>query len=715
MNGVSGAADPPERFVMLQQLLGTALDRLGAGAYAVDADGGIIAVNAQAEVLLGRGADELLGRDAHDCLHRRQDGMTMPRSQCPMMEAFMADQVRQEEKGFFARGDGSLLTASWLVAPLRITSDERGALVVFHEYSQAGAPLPVSTLRAGLLSELERLALLAETTTRLTATLDVGEALDRLVQLIVPMLADWVVIDLLTENGQVQRTLVSHGDDRGITRRHDLQGALLSVPETSPLPLSRALRGAGSTLATPQTYQGPPDSDVAVEQRRLFEATGMHSALIAPVRGLREVLGALTLGRSDQAEPFTTAEIPLLEDITRRAGLALDNARLYQRQRKVAETMQRHLLPQLPRVPGLDMTARYLPAPHASQVGGDWYDVFHLSDRALALVIGDVAGHDLDAAAGMAQVRNILRAYAWSRREPLSALVERFDQALPHITDVGMATMILGRLQPGTAGSGSCGGPTRAIRRPCWSPTTAGPAISTADTASCSAPTRVSPGPTPSARCRRCRRWCSTPTGSSNPPGTPSTTAWSGCAARRPPRRPSAGRLHRRPDGSTPDRQRRRRGHPDRARARGRRGPGLLLSAAGARRPFRHVPELVQVVGGQGRVQVGEGSQVFQKALRVVLDPERDPALRVAEAVEGDHARVVDALRGAPGDALAGGDLREFGHEALVRAGQGELPGERPRVDALHVLDVAQESRPALHVFPECPGHGGRRVDVDGF
>lgn len=452
MNGVSGAADPPERFVMLQRLLGTALDRLGAGAYAVDADGGIIAVNAQAEVLLGRGADELLGRDAHDCLHRQQDGMTMPRSQCPMLEAFMADQVRQEEKGFFARGDGSLLTASWLVAPLRITSDERGALVVFHEYSQAGVPLPVSTLRAGLLSELERLALLAETTTRLTATLDVGEALDRLVQLIVPMLADWVVIDLLTESGQVQRTLVAHGDDQGITRRHDLQGALLSVPETSPLPLSRALRGAGSTLATPQTYQGPPDSDVAVEQRRLFEATGMHSALIAPVRGLREVLGALTLGRSEQSEPFTTAEIPLLEDITRRAGLALDNARLYQRQRKVAETMQRHLLPQLPRVPGLDMTARYLPAPHASQVGGDWYDVFHLPDRALALVIGDVAGHDLDAAAGMAQVRNILRAYAWSRQEPLSAIVERFDQALPHITDVGMATMILGRLQAGADG-----------------------------------------------------------------------------------------------------------------------------------------------------------------------------------------------------------------------------------------------------------------------
>ncbi|MFF9476606.1 SpoIIE family protein phosphatase [Streptomyces roseolus] len=447
MNDTAGSASPRERLLTLQRLLGEVLDRLGAGAYAVDADWALVAMNAQAEILLGVSADEALGLDAHDLLHRQANGMRMPRSQCSIMEAFIGGRARQEEQGFFARGDGTLLTASWLVTPLRFTPQETGALVVFHEYDPAGVSLPASTLHAGLLPELERLALLAETTTQLTATLDVNEALDRLVRLVVPMLADWVVVDLITESGEIHRSLVAHGDDQGVTRRPDLQGTLFSVPETSPLPLSRALRGAGSTLATPQTYQGPPDTHIAIEQRRLFDATGMHSAVIAPIRGLREVLGALTLGRSGQPEPFTTAEIPLLEDITRRAGLALDNARLYQRQRKVADTMQRHLLPLLPSVPGLEMNARYLSAPYASQVGGDWYDVFHLPDRALALVIGDVAGHDLDAAAGMAQLRNILRAYAWSQKEPPSVIVDRFDRSLPHITDVGMATMILSRLQ----------------------------------------------------------------------------------------------------------------------------------------------------------------------------------------------------------------------------------------------------------------------------
>lgn len=178
----------------------------------------------------------------------------------------------------------------------------------------------------------------------------------------------------------------------------------------------------------------------------------MHSAAIAPIYGLRDVLGALTLGRSQRPDAFAAADLPLLEDLTRRAGLALDNARLYQRQRKVAETMQRHLLPQMPTVPGLKMTARYVPAPHASQVGGDWYDAFPLVDGATALAIGDVVGHDLDAAGGMAQVRNMLRAFAWSQPESPSAVVTRLDQAVMHIAEVPMATMVLALLTVGDDG-----------------------------------------------------------------------------------------------------------------------------------------------------------------------------------------------------------------------------------------------------------------------
>ncbi|MFJ3617435.1 SpoIIE family protein phosphatase [Streptomyces iakyrus] len=432
-------------------LAGT-LEAIGAGAYVVDEQGCIIAVNTRAEQLLGRSADELLGHDAHDLLHRGPDGQPLPRTQCAMRQAFHAGRTAQSDEDWFACGDGTLLRISWLLTPYDVGGRHAGTLVVFHTPHHSQAPDPRPEPAAQPLSELHRLALLAETTAQLTSTLDVDEALRRLVTLVLPRLADWAVVDLITERDEVWRTVVVHSDGDTLTHHEDLQGPMPPIPEESPMPLSRALRGVASNLAGPQTYQGPPDSGIAVEQRRLFDATGMHSAAIAPIRSTRAVLGALTLGRDENQAPFTPADLPLIEDIARRAGLALDNARLYQRQRKVAETMQNHLLPQMPGVSGLQMTVRYLPAPDASQVGGDWYDAFPLSDASTALAIGDVVGHDLEAAAGMAQVRNMLRAYAWSQHEPPSRIVERLDEAIQHITDVTMATTIFARVEPAEDG-----------------------------------------------------------------------------------------------------------------------------------------------------------------------------------------------------------------------------------------------------------------------
>jgi PAS domain S-box-containing protein len=433
--------------VPYDDLLGRLLAVVDVGVYAVDAQGRIVAVNPRAEQLLDWPAKDLVGHDAHDLLHRDEHGDTVPRTRCPMTHAVLAGRTSQESPGWMARGDGSLLAMSWLVSPFRLDDDVAGAMVLFHERPAPGCAGPRPGAITEPLSELERLALLAETTTRLTSTLDVDQALRRLVRIVLPRLADWAIIDLTAENEEVWRTAVVHYRDGELVEREDLQGPLPPVPPESPLPLSRALRGAASTLATPHTYEDRLDSGLAVEQRRLFKATGMRSAVIAPIRGPREVLGALTLGRAEQASPFTADDLPLLEDITRRAGIALDNARLYQRQRRVAETMQRHLLPKLPTLPGVEMTARYLSAPHASQVGGDWYDVFVLADGAIALVVGDVVGHDLEAAAGMAQLRNMLRADAWSRQEPPGMIVDRLDETATHVAEVPVATLVFGRLE----------------------------------------------------------------------------------------------------------------------------------------------------------------------------------------------------------------------------------------------------------------------------
>lgn len=422
------------------------LEDVQAAALTVDDDGVIVSVNGAAESLLHRARADFVGQDAHDLLHRDSHGDVPPRTHCRPGNALRDRRTEHGDRDWFARGDGVLVRLAWCVTPYSSGHRSTGALVLLYEREESAPEEDLSGAPESM-TELDRLTLLAETTTQLTSTLDTDEALHRLAVLTVPRLADWAVIDLIAERDEVRRALVVEYKDSVLIEHEDLQGPMPPIPEESPMPLSRALRGAASSLAGPAMYQGPPDSGIAVEQRRLFAETGIHSAVIAPIRGLRDTLGALTLGRSQRPTAFTAADLPLLEDITRRAGLALDNARLYQRQRKVAETMQRHLLPQLPTVPGVDMAVRYVPAPHASSVGGDWYDAFALTDSTHALVIGDVVGHDLDAAAGMAQVRSILRAYAWTHHDPPSAIVNRLDESAMHIAGVSMATLVFGILE----------------------------------------------------------------------------------------------------------------------------------------------------------------------------------------------------------------------------------------------------------------------------
>nr|AFW04547.1 DNA binding protein [Streptomyces albus] len=423
----------------------------GAGMLLLDQQARIVRVNREAEILLRMSAADLLDQDAHDLLHRDAHGHTMPRTSCSIRQAFLSGRAAQGPLGWYERGDGTLLPVCWLITPCRTAETRAGAVILFHECvpDETTDQDPAAT-EDRPLSELERLALLAETTTNLTSTLDVHEALRRLTRLVVPRLADWAVIDLINESDEVWRAHVVHYEDGTLVDREDLQGPMPPIPQESVMPLSWALRGAASTLAGPENYQGPPDAGIAVAQRQMFEATGMHSAAIAPIRGVREVLGALTLGRAERRAPFL--DLSLLEDIARRTGLALENARLYQQQRRITETMQRHLLPQLPRVPGLEMAARYLAAPEASEVGGDWYDAFRLRDGAMAVAIGDVLGHDADAAAAMAQVRNVLRALAWSYQEPPSAIVARLDEAVLHVTGASLATLLFARIDAGDGG-----------------------------------------------------------------------------------------------------------------------------------------------------------------------------------------------------------------------------------------------------------------------
>ncbi len=121
--------------------------------------------------------------------------------------------------------------------------------------------------------------------------------------------------------------------------------------------------------------------------------------------------------------PFTEADVAVIEELSRRLAAGWATVEAFAREHTVAETLQRALLPDaLPRIPGLDLAVRYLPATDGVHVGGDWYDVFPLDRDRVALAIGDVAGHSIGSASIMGQIRSLLRGYALDYRAPADVL-----------------------------------------------------------------------------------------------------------------------------------------------------------------------------------------------------------------------------------------------------------------------------------------------------
>lgn len=185
----------------------------------------------------------------------------------------------------------------------------------------------------------------------------------------------------------------------------------------------------GPLLLTEAPRTGRAGSTLDRAYADLFRELGAGSAVVAPLRARGEIFGALTLARASGGRPFTEEDLTLVDDLVHGLALGVDNARLYQDTRSIAERLQRSLLPVLPEVGGLRLAARYAASSTTAQVGGDWYDSFVLPGGNTALVIGDVTGHDLDAAIAMSQLRSMLRGIAVDREEPPAEVLRRLDLA----------------------------------------------------------------------------------------------------------------------------------------------------------------------------------------------------------------------------------------------------------------------------------------------
>jgi serine phosphatase RsbU (regulator of sigma subunit) len=173
--------------------------------------------------------------------------------------------------------------------------------------------------------------------------------------------------------------------------------------------------------------------------------------MVVPMAARGRTLGAITFVYAESGRQYTTRELELAEELGRRAGLALDHARLFAREHRAAEILQRALLPsELPVVPGHELAVRYLPSDARDHAGGDWYDAFALPDGRFGIVVGDVGGRGIAAAATMGQIRNALRAYALKGASPAAVMDDLHRLVDASAGTITFATAIYVALDPAT-------------------------------------------------------------------------------------------------------------------------------------------------------------------------------------------------------------------------------------------------------------------------
>jgi serine phosphatase RsbU (regulator of sigma subunit) len=274
---------------------------------------------------------------------------------------------------------------------------------------QAVADRVAMSLERARLSDLERvrrgrIGFLAEASELLASTLDQEKTISLTAQLIVPRLATWCVILLADDTATLRPAYVWHADEARI----DGLGSLLSsVP-----PPSAPEAGQSWSLAFPRSLDLPPDAaELATDAAWCF-----------PLAARGRTLGVVVIGKP-RGERLARETIELAEDLTRRAALALDNARLYEHQQTTSRALQRSLLPpELPRIPGVDLAVAHEAAGEGNEVGGDFYDVFAAGPNRWRFAIGDVCGTGPEAAAVTGLARHTLRILAREGRDVADVL-----------------------------------------------------------------------------------------------------------------------------------------------------------------------------------------------------------------------------------------------------------------------------------------------------
>ena len=344
--------------------------------------------------------------------------------------------------------------SGWVTIPLVAAGQTRGALHLILARSVAPSESTrrwIETVvtqcsqaleRSRLLDEEQRQRRRSERLQSSTARLSNALSRDDVAEVVLDETgratgADGGALAVVVTDRQILRTIVWRG------YADDAVASWLEIPIDMRSPSTRALRRRASAYyetldALRHDY---PDAAEAMAETR-------HSSFaFVPLVAGRRAMGLVVLSWAEPHE-LTPDERGLLEALASQAGQAIERAEHFEWERTVAETLQRSVLPaSLPRVGGVHLAARYLPGTAELEVGGDWYDAIPLPDDRLGIVVGDVVGKGVEAAANMAQLRNALRAFAFDRLKPSSAIA-RLNRLADESFETPFATVVYVVIDP---------------------------------------------------------------------------------------------------------------------------------------------------------------------------------------------------------------------------------------------------------------------------
>ena len=295
---------------------------------------------------------------------------------------------------------------------------------------------------------VDKLNFLAEAGRLLTSSLDPDTTLERIAALCVPQLADWCTVNILDDDGKLQSAVIRHADPAKVEWARALQ--VEYPPQHDENNASYQVVRTGQ----PMLFTEIPDAllvTAARDERELsiLRELGLTSAMIVPLNARGRQLGVVSFIQSESKRRFDQSDLDFAVILCARAALAFDNARLFSKEQRVAETFQAASLPtDLPQLPGVRISATYRAGRNESEVGGDWYDAFELPDGNLVASIGDVAGKGLSAAVAMSAVRQILSASAFEGAGP-AEMLRRCNRVVCH-RGAGIVTAAVGLFSPDT-------------------------------------------------------------------------------------------------------------------------------------------------------------------------------------------------------------------------------------------------------------------------